>query len=132
MSYFVEETVEDRFRTNLLEILDEDAPESWDMLCMWTLPWSYTAMVYPDVGDMTNCGTIKDADFIVTTSGPKGLDDDPVCPGDLNDDDVVDIDDLFVVLNNWGASGGIADITDDGMVDIDDLFVVLNNWGNCQ
>ena len=102
VSYFVEETVEDRFRTNLLEILDEDAPESWDMLCMWTLPWSYTAMVYPDVGDMTNCGTIKDADFIVTTSGPKGLDDDPVCPGDLNDDDVVDIDDLFVVLNNWG------------------------------
>jgi hypothetical protein len=131
VSYFVEETVEERFRTNLLEILDEDTPESWDMLCMWTLPWSYTAMVYPDVGDMLcNGKPIKDADFIVTTSGPK---DAPtlVCPGNLNGDTVVDIDDLFVVLNNWGVSGGIADITDDGTVDIDDLFVVLNNWGNC-
>ena len=71
VSYWHEEAVEERFRTNLLEILNESTTESWDMLCMWTLPWNYTAMVYPDVGDML-CDNepIKDADFIVTTSGP--------------------------------------------------------------
>ena len=71
VSYFVDEDVETRFKTNLLEILDESDPEGWNMLCTWTLPWSYTAMVYPDVGDMT-CGPtyVPDADFIVTTSGP--------------------------------------------------------------
>ena len=71
VSYFVDEDVESRFKTNLLEILDESDPEGWNMLCTWTLPWSYTAMVYPDVGDMEcNGNPIKDADFIVTTSGP--------------------------------------------------------------
>jgi hypothetical protein len=73
-SYFVEETDEERFRTNLLEILDEDTTENWNMLCMWTLPDMYTAMVYPDVGDCDCCDRWHaDADFLVTTSGPKGL-----------------------------------------------------------
>ena len=55
----------------------------------------------------------------------------PDCPGNLNGDNVVDITDLFVVLNNWGAVEGIADINGDHVVDITDLFVVLNNWGTC-
>ena len=131
VSYFVEEINEERFRTNLLEILDEDATESWDMLCMWTLPWSYTAMVYPEVGDCACGSTGPNADFLVTTSGPKGIINPPDCPGNLNGDNVVDITDLFVVLNNWGAAGGVADINGDNVVDITDLFVVLNNWGAC-
>jgi len=70
VSYFYEELTELRFRTSLLEILDEDTVESWNLLCMWTLPDMYTAMVYPDVGDCACCD--RDADFLVTTSGPKG------------------------------------------------------------
>jgi choice-of-anchor B domain-containing protein len=51
-------------------------------------------------------------------------------PGDVTEDGVVDINDLFAVLNAWGPCGGcVEDLTDDGMVNIDDLFVVLNNWG---
>ena len=85
VSYFAEETVEDRFKTNLLEILNESDPEGWNMLCTWTLPWNYTAMVYPDVGDIS-CAT-EDADFIVTTSGPANYTSPapqpPECKGDL-------------------------------------------------
>ena len=83
VSYFVDETVEERFRTNLLEILDEGTTESWDMLCMWTHPWAYTEMVYPDVGDC-NCCNDPNADFLVTTSGPKDV--PPYTPARLEGD----------------------------------------------
>ena len=57
---------------------------------------------------------------------------EPTCTGELTGDGTVDIDDLFVVLNNWGLGSGSGELTGDGTVDIDDLFVVLNNWGPCQ
>jgi hypothetical protein len=58
-----------------------------------------------------------------------GADD---CPADLTDDGVVNVDDLFVVLNRWGEIGGDADINADGIVDINDLFEVLLAWGPCS
>ena len=52
--------------------------------------------------------------------------------GDVNGDGVVDIDDLFAVLSDWGEcefpEDCPADINGDGMVDIDDIFEVLANW----
>ncbi|UCD75694.1 MAG: beta-propeller fold lactonase family protein [Phycisphaerales bacterium] len=50
--------------------------------------------------------------------------------GDVNCDGVVDIDDVFEVLANWGACEDCpADVNGDGVVDIDDLFEVLYYWG---
>ena len=49
--------------------------------------------------------------------------------GDINGDGVVDVDDLLVIINNWGNKGG-GDLNDDGIVDVDDLLIVLNGWGN--
>jgi hypothetical protein len=44
----------------------------------------------------------------------------------------VDIDDLLMIINNWGATGrNTADITRDGIVDMDDLLSVINAWGEC-
>lgn len=55
------------------------------------------------------------------------------CPGDTNNSNTVDIDDLNDVLAVFNTSVGIgapADLAnDDGFVDIDDLNVVLANWG---
>ncbi|UCD76841.1 MAG: VCBS repeat-containing protein [Phycisphaerales bacterium] len=52
--------------------------------------------------------------------------------GDVNDDGVVDIDDIFAILAAWGPCDDPEDcpedINGDGMVDIDDLFEVLANW----
>lgn len=57
----------------------------------------------------------------------------PPCPGDVNHNGVVDIDDLLLVINNWGGGpGNPADIDADGDVDIDDLLAVINAWGGCE
>lgn len=54
------------------------------------------------------------------------------CPADVNTDGVVDIDDLFQVLAEWGPCDACPeDINDDGVVDIDDVFAVLADWGPC-
>jgi hypothetical protein len=53
------------------------------------------------------------------------------CPGDVNGDDLVNIDDLFLVLNEWGQNDSPGDVNDDGLVNIDDLFILLNGWGPC-
>jgi hypothetical protein len=54
-----------------------------------------------------------------------------VCVADITGNNIVDVDDLLLVINNWGAKGGVADITGNGMVDVDDLLAVINAWGNC-
>ena len=53
------------------------------------------------------------------------------CVGDVDADGVVDIADLLVIVESWGASGGPADVTNDGEVDIDDLLSLLAAWGPC-
>lgn len=59
-----------------------------------------------------------------------------VCTGDISPsrggDGIVDIDDLFAVINNWGVCGGCpADLDVNGVVDVDDLFTAINHWGTC-
>jgi hypothetical protein len=60
------------------------------------------------------------------------------CPPDVSPtggDDVVNIDDLLKIINNWGASGPpgtvAGDVSGDGLVNIDDLLAVINAWGIC-
>jgi hypothetical protein len=56
----------------------------------------------------------------------------PTCPADVNDDDTVDVNDLFAIINAWGPCDDCAeDINDDGLVNVDDLFELINNWGPC-
>lgn len=53
--------------------------------------------------------------------------------GDVNNDGVVDINDLFGVLHDWGPCEGccVVDVNGDFAVDIDDVMEVLGNWGPC-
>lgn len=59
----------------------------------------------------------------------------PECPGDITGAGEVNVDDLLVVLNNWGPCADPndcpGDVTGEGEVNVDDLLVVLNNWGPC-
>lgn len=56
--------------------------------------------------------------------------------GDVNNDSLVDINDLLLIINNWGpcaqppsAPGGCpSDLTGNGVTNIDDLLAVINNW----
>jgi len=58
------------------------------------------------------------------------------CPGDLNNNGVVEGADVSVMLGFWGFSGvGIpvaADLNNDGVVEGADLVVLLAAWGNCK
>lgn len=53
------------------------------------------------------------------------------CPADLNGDAMVNSDDLFELLGDWGASNSAADLDASGLVNADDLFLLLGQWGSC-
>ena len=62
------------------------------------------------------------------------------CLGDIAPqgklDGMIDVDDLLLVINSWGSSGGngpadIAPGCGNGVVDVDDLLAVINGWGAC-
>jgi len=53
------------------------------------------------------------------------------CPGDTDDDAVVDVTDLLTVLAAWGSDDPSADLDGSGMVDVLDLLEVLSGWGPC-
>ncbi len=53
------------------------------------------------------------------------------CAADLNGDAIVDAADLSMLLNAWGANGGVADIDGDGIVDAPDLTILLGAFGDC-
>ena len=54
-------------------------------------------------------------------------------PGDANGDGKVDVNDLTIVLTNFGQSTGMSwatgDFNGDGKVDVNDLTIVLTNFG---
>ncbi|UCD74432.1 MAG: hypothetical protein JSV91_11650 [Phycisphaerales bacterium] len=84
-----------------------------------------TAIITSDADDDAgyNSGSVYVWDLNCTSSG---------CTGDLNEDGVVNIDDLFTVLGAWGTCDEcVEDINDDGKVDIDDIFALLGAWGPC-
>jgi hypothetical protein len=52
-------------------------------------------------------------------------------PGDLNGDGRVDLDDLILLLTNYGCEAACAgDADGDGDCDLDDLILVLSNYGS--
>ena len=57
----------------------------------------------------------------------------PDCPPDIAipRDGMVNIDDLVLVITQWGQPGGPADINHDNTVNIDDLVAVIIAWGIC-
>jgi hypothetical protein len=50
-------------------------------------------------------------------------------PGDTDCNSTVNVDDILRVINSWGpCQGCAADFGDDGIVNLTDLFVVIDNW----
>ncbi len=55
-------------------------------------------------------------------------------PGDADGDGRVDVNDLLIVLANWGACPGscppacLGDVDHDCMVGVLDMLLVLGNW----
>ncbi|MCA9242671.1 MAG: hypothetical protein KDA32_01855 [Phycisphaerales bacterium] len=86
--------------------------------CVTKLAW--------EVRDLTNSGEVFAK--AVRPSGSVG----PVCVGDLNMDDMVDLSDLAGLLSSFGLDAG-GDIDYDGDTDLGDLAGLLANFGsNCD
>lgn len=94
----------------------------------------WTIMDYDSkVGDFANinvtgpsCVFVAVSDFAIVVS--RGL------PGDLDDDGDVDINDLALLLSNFGCRGGVEfpcpiDLDLNGDTDITDLAILLSNFG---
>ncbi|MCH2135450.1 MAG: hypothetical protein MK101_02585 [Phycisphaerales bacterium] len=52
------------------------------------------------------------------------------CPGDVDGNGQVDVDDILVIISNWDSSGE-GDANGDGTVDVNDLLMVIGNYGDC-
>ena len=55
------------------------------------------------------------------------------CPADIaNDDNDVNVDDMLLLLSNWGTDGAGADLAEpNNLVDVADLLELLAAWGPC-
>ena len=52
------------------------------------------------------------------------------CQGDVNNDGIVSVDDMLMVLANFGGSGN-GDANGDGIVDVSDVLLLIGHWGPC-
>ncbi|MDG2424075.1 MAG: dockerin type I repeat-containing protein [Phycisphaerales bacterium] len=53
------------------------------------------------------------------------------CPGDVNGDDVVNVNDVLTVLAGFGGLGSGGDANGDGVINVNDVLIVISSWGNC-
>ncbi|MAB81889.1 MAG: hypothetical protein CMJ24_00430 [Phycisphaerae bacterium] len=51
---------------------------------------------------------------------------------DLNGDGSVTVNDLLIVIAQWGTEGPLGDVTRDDLVNIEDLLMVISRWGFCD
>ncbi|MHC5001655.1 MAG: FG-GAP repeat domain-containing protein [Planctomycetota bacterium] len=102
--------------------------------------WETVSFVLGDVVAPTGNVRVRFAtsDLPNNSVTEAGIDDfrirecDPECPGDLDGNGHVDVDDLVALLTSWGACIGCpADLNGDDVVDVDDLVQVITSWGAC-
>ncbi|MGP1345208.1 MAG: hypothetical protein ACTS3F_00890 [Phycisphaerales bacterium] len=83
---------------------------------------------YPRLGTDNSFGNY-DATATITIGPP---DTTEPCPGDLNDDSIVDSDDLGILLGAFGTTPA-GDLDNDNDTDSDDLGILLSAFGtNCR
>jgi hypothetical protein len=114
-------------------------------LQLWTGTETTYAAALADgeyTADASWAQTVNPAQYGVIPPTIPGEIDNPAMimedlPGDAASEGKVDINDLTIVLTNYGLSGSPLDVTysegdftGDGMVDINDLTIVLAHYGN--
>jgi hypothetical protein len=88
---------------------------------------TFDAVELPELSPGREWELIYNADSVVLRVNFTGT-----CEGDGNGDNLINIDDLLMVINNWGAVGANeGDLNGNGIVDIDDLLLVVGGWGAC-
>ncbi|MEE2907654.1 MAG: GC-type dockerin domain-anchored protein [Planctomycetota bacterium] len=53
----------------------------------------------------------------------------PDCPGDVDGNGVVDVNDVLLLVEAWNTANYEADLDGDGLVDADDVLILLSHYG---
>lgn len=53
----------------------------------------------------------------------------PNLPGDLDNNNAINLTDLSILLTNWGQSSTTNDLNGDGTITLQDLSILLSHWG---
>ena len=69
--------------------------------------------------------------FETTADDRSPADISDSCSGDLDGDDVVNVDDLLSMLSNWYGNSCLVDLTLDDVVDTADVIELITQWGAC-
>ena len=79
-------------------------------------------------GNSTNAGLVN-----TESSSIEQLNMLPNCPCDLNSDRVVSVEDLLLLIADWGTCSNCdADFDSNNEVDVEDLLVLIAAWGPCS
>ncbi|MCH2139393.1 MAG: hypothetical protein MK074_10140, partial [Phycisphaerales bacterium] len=85
------------------------------------------------VQDCLFCSNTPDHIFGQWTDGGGNVFEDACegdCAGDVTGDGTVGVNDILMVLGNYG-NGGDGDVNGDGVVDVDDILIIISAWGPC-
>lgn len=90
-----------------------------------------------EITDSTFCDHASGTEITVSyTDGGGNTSGGWCCPGDIDQDDDVDVDDLFSLLSGYGigtlGADDREDLARDGDVDVEDLLALLTHWGGCS
>ncbi len=97
--------------------------------------WDYNGTTWSpfQANDLTFDGTYASFSVTALSGYDYAVVGTPLQLGDANRDGRVDVNDLTIVLTNFGQSRGMSwstgDFTGDGTVDVNDLTIVLSNFG---
>ncbi|MAB82618.1 MAG: hypothetical protein CMJ24_04170 [Phycisphaerae bacterium] len=98
---------------------------------MYTFGFDADAPPTDDTADLSlwRTGTIESIEGDVRS---PNNDCEVLCASDINADLLVNVNDLLIVIANWGTTGNhYADISGDQVVGVDDLLRVISFWGAC-
>lgn len=80
------------------------------------------------------CDVSNSCGLVTSNAATLTVDDEGApCPGDFNNDNVIDLGDLTIILSNYGMSGATAeqgDLNGDTIIDLNDLTAFLALFGS--
>jgi len=90
-----------------------------------------TPPAHAEISGCTFCGLSVPVSGSWTDLGGNAMDEQCTCPGDGNEDGMIDVNDLLTLLAAFGSSDPAWDLDDSGAVDVGDVLAIIAAWGPC-